>query len=54
MQVAGLSLTQDSFKNTWEGVIRTLSKEDFATAFRRWYKQCEKCVKIGGNYVEKS
>jgi histone-lysine N-methyltransferase SETMAR len=54
MQLAGLTLTQDTFKNTWEGVIRTLSKEDFATAFRRWYERCEKCIEIGGNYVEKT
>jgi hypothetical protein len=26
----------------WEGVIRTLSKEDFARAFQRWLERCEK------------
>jgi histone-lysine N-methyltransferase SETMAR len=54
MQLAGLTLTQNTFENTWEGVIRNLSKDDFATTFRRWYERCEKCVQIGGNYVEKT
>jgi hypothetical protein len=28
--------------------------DDFATAFRRWFERAEKCVRIGGNFVEKS
>jgi hypothetical protein len=38
----------------WEGVVRTITKDDFARAFVRWYERCEKCVRIGSNYVEKS
>jgi hypothetical protein len=38
----------------WEGAARTIAEEDYADPFRRWYERCEKCVRIGGRYVEKS
>jgi hypothetical protein len=41
---------EETFTNMWEGAIRTITQEDFATAFRR----CEKCVQIADSYVEKS
>ena len=53
-QLAGKTLTQESLKKEWEGAARTLTADDFATAFRRWYGRCDKCIRIGGNYVEKS
>jgi histone-lysine N-methyltransferase SETMAR len=52
--LAGTTLDQDSLKTAWEGVIRTITADDFATAFRRWFERAEKCVRIGGNFVEKS
>jgi hypothetical protein len=52
--LAGTTLDQDSLKTAWEGVIRTITVDDFATAFRRWFERAEKCVRIGGNFVEKS
>ncbi len=53
-QLAGKTLTQETFKTMWEGAARNIAKEDYATAFRRWYERCEKCIQIGGGYVEKS
>ena len=53
-QQSGLTLTQDSLKTTWEGVTRSIDREEFAAAFRRWYERCEKCIQIGGGYVEKT
>jgi histone-lysine N-methyltransferase SETMAR len=53
-ELAGLSLDEDSLKKTWEGVIRTITADEFATAFRRWFERCEKCIRIDGGYVEKS
>jgi histone-lysine N-methyltransferase SETMAR len=53
-ELSGLTLTFTEFKTMWEGVVRTITKDDFARAFVRWYERCEKCVRIGGNYVEKS
>jgi formamidopyrimidine-DNA glycosylase len=41
----------NSLKKTWEGVTGPIAAEDYATAFRRWYERCERCVHIG---VEKS
>jgi histone-lysine N-methyltransferase SETMAR len=52
-ELAGISMTQDTFQKKWDGVLRTISKDDFAAAFRRWKERCEKCVRIGGGYVEK-
>jgi histone-lysine N-methyltransferase SETMAR len=53
-ELAGKTLTQETLKKAWEGAVRTLSAADFATAFRRWYERCEKCIDIAGGYVEKS
>jgi hypothetical protein len=52
-ELAGLTLTQETFKNTWEGVVRCIAKEAFAASFRRWKEWCEKCIWVGGNYVKK-
>ncbi len=35
-ELAGLSMTPDEFKKKWEGAVRTLTKDDFARAFKRW------------------
>jgi histone-lysine N-methyltransferase SETMAR len=51
--LAGKTLTTQTFKKEWEGAVRTLSAADFADAFQQWYRRCEKCVNIGGSYVEK-
>jgi histone-lysine N-methyltransferase SETMAR len=45
--------SQDTIKKTWEGVIRSIAVEEFAAAFRGWYKRCRKCIDIGGKFVEK-
>ena len=31
-QLAGCTLTQESFKTTWDGVVRTIATEEFAAA----------------------
>jgi hypothetical protein len=33
-ELAGLTLSQDEFKMKWEGVVRMLNKDDFATCSR--------------------
>ncbi len=53
-ELAGQSLDEGTLKTTWEWVVRSITAEEFATAFRQWYKRCEKCVRIGGGYVEKT
>jgi histone-lysine N-methyltransferase SETMAR len=53
-ELAGLTLTKETFKKEWEGAAKTLKAADFATAFRRWMERCEKCIDIAGSYVEKS
>jgi hypothetical protein len=47
-ELAGKTLSQETLKKEWHGVVRTLSAADFATAFRRLYDRCEQCVNIAG------
>ncbi len=35
-KLVGLTLMQETFKNTCEGVVRSIAKEDFTAAFRCW------------------
>lgn len=51
--LSGLTLTRDSFKGHYDGVIQTISKEDFLAAFKKWISRNEKCIRIRGDYVEK-
>ena len=37
-QLAGRTLTQETFQKSWEGMVRTIGKDDFATAFWQWYE----------------
>ena len=37
-QLAGLSLTRESLKKTWGGVSKTITAEDVAAAFCRWFE----------------
>jgi hypothetical protein len=53
-ELAGLTLTRETFKKEWEGAVRTLMVANFAEAFQQWYCCCEKCVEIGGSYVKKT
>ena len=46
--------TQDTFRSSWEGAIKKLSKDDFTTAFKKWIDCCKKCGRLEGNYVETS
>jgi hypothetical protein len=34
--------------------VRNIAEDEFAFAFRRWFERCEKCIRIRGDYVEKS
>jgi [histone H3]-lysine36 N-dimethyltransferase SETMAR len=52
--LAGKTLDNNSLKKTWEGVTGPIATDDYATAFLWWYERCEKCFRIGGDYVEKS
>ncbi len=52
-ELAGITLDHSSLKKEWERVTRSISADEFATAFQRWYERCQKCIDIGGGYVEK-
>jgi hypothetical protein len=42
-----ISVTQESSKKNWDGVARTIAKEDFTMAFGRWQERYKKCDRIG-------
>jgi histone-lysine N-methyltransferase SETMAR len=52
-ELAGLSMTQESFQKSGEGIIQSIPRDDFAEAFEQWMEQSEKCLWIGCDYVEK-
>jgi histone-lysine N-methyltransferase SETMAR len=53
-ELAGLTLTQDTFKKLWEGAVRSITAADFAEAFRRWFQRHEKCISIGADTLIKA
>jgi histone-lysine N-methyltransferase SETMAR len=53
-ELADKTLTKETLKKEWEGVVRTLSAADFTLAFRWWYDCRKKCVNIAGGSVQKS
>ncbi len=52
--LVGQSLDQDSIKNTWEGVTRSLIVVDDTATFRSLLACCKKRVRLGGELDEKS
>ncbi len=50
----GIMLDQKSLKNAWKGITRNITADDFTTAFRLWFEQAKKCIRIGSDFVEKS
>jgi hypothetical protein len=53
-ELGGVSMMPESFKKGWCRLLRSIAKEEFDTVFAKWLERCEKCVQIGGMYVEKS
>jgi hypothetical protein len=35
-ELADISMAQETLYKAWDGVLRTIAKEDFAAVFRRW------------------
>jgi hypothetical protein len=52
-ELAAISVTQETFHKTWDGVMRIIAKEDFIAAFRRWMERWEKCIRIGDDFIKK-
>ncbi len=53
-ELAGIRLTPETLKKTWDGVTRSIGLDEFAAAFRCWLDRCNKCIRLNGGYVEKS
>ena len=52
--LAGVSVTPETFKTELERVLRSIGENKFAEAFQRWLHRHEKCIALQGEYVEKS
>ena len=52
-ELAGKTLTAETFRTSWERAVRRLCKDDFAAAFDKWLERCNKCIMKKGDYVEK-
>jgi hypothetical protein len=35
-ELSAISVMQGTFQKTWDGVMRTIAKEDIVAVFRRW------------------
>ena len=52
--LAGTTLTPETIQTEWERVTKTISKEQFTRAYQKWVERHEKCVRVAGDYVEKT
>jgi len=52
--LAGNTIAANGIKKACDGVTGTIAKEAYAAAFQRWFERRQKCVRIGGGYVQKS
>jgi hypothetical protein len=52
-ELSAISVMQGTFQKTWDGVLRTIAKEDIMAVFRRWKELRKKCVWIEGGFVKK-
>ena len=50
-KLSGCTLTQETLQKSWEGVVMTIGKYDFATASRWRNERCQQCNEIGNGYV---
>jgi predicted double-glycine peptidase len=48
-----ISMMLETLQKTFDGMLRTIAKEDFAAAFRSRKERCEKCTKISFGHVKK-
>jgi hypothetical protein len=51
LELVGFSLSQDSFRRKWVGVMKTIAEDEIATALWQWHKCSTKCVGISSNYI---
>jgi hypothetical protein len=54
-ELAGVMLSQDTFKNSWEGVVRTITKEELPLPSKGGLSAVikKKCIQVEANNVKK-
>ncbi len=53
-ELAGLSLSQNSFKTSWVGVLQTIAKDEFDKHIWQMHECCYKCIQISDDFLDKS
>ncbi len=53
-ELAGLTLTQNSFKKAWEGAVRSLTAADFAEAFRDGFSDTKSAFRSAADTLRKA
>jgi hypothetical protein len=53
LELAGISLSQGSFKLSWDGVIQNITKYESADAFQQWMDCCENSCLTRQNNIPK-
>ena len=46
-------IIENSVHNSWERLAYTIPTEEFRATWDKWLERHEKCIRIGGEYVEK-
>jgi hypothetical protein len=53
-ELAGLLLSQDSFKKSWVGVLHPIAKDEFAKPILDMYECCYKHIQMSDDFLDKS
>ena len=53
-ELAGDFMDVESFKSKWDGVTGKLKEDVYAKAYQKWVDRHQKCLRLAGDYVEKS
>ncbi len=54
-ELAGVMLSQDTFKNSWEGVVGTITKDELPLPSKGGFSTViqKKCIQVEANNLEK-
>ena len=52
-KLGGVLINEDTVRTVWEWAVCTMDTGEFLTAFNRWLECQQKCIRVGGEYIEK-
>ena len=51
--LGGKLIEEETVRYEWERAVRTISTSEFRATFNRWLEHHEKCIRVGGEYIER-